>query len=126
MPADHGLRFHDDKDVGPTRPYPAQGDPEQPVQEIQSRARAFPLENGELLPQGEDLQSIVLPTAEEDSDNGEGSKDEFKHETLASTMHIIAPRCQPAENPKWLILLNDEVLTTHKPFRLKSLASRLP
>ena len=28
-------------------------------------------------------------------------------------MPIIAPRCQPAENSKLLILLNDEVLTTH-------------
>ncbi len=41
-----------------------------------------------LLPQGEDLQSSVLSTAEEHSCGGEGSQDEFKHEALRSTIGV--------------------------------------
>ncbi len=73
VPADYGIGFHHDENVGPTRPDSPQADPEQPVQAMQSRSRPFPLEDGELLPQGEDLQSSVPPAAEEDSQGGEGS-----------------------------------------------------
>ena len=69
------------------------------VQRIQPRARAFPLEHSELLPQDEDLDCSVLPSAEEDSHGSEGNQDEFKHGT---------PR-----QPKLLILVNNEVLATH-------------
>jgi hypothetical protein len=58
----------------------AQGNPEQPVHLIQLRTQRLPLEHSDLLSQGEDLKCSVMPTAEEDSDSGQGSKDEFDHE----------------------------------------------
>jgi len=85
VPADHGRRFRNDKDLGPTGADTAQANPEQPVQRIQSRARPSSLEHGELLPQGKDLDCSVLSSAEEDLHGGEGTQDEFKHGTLRST-----------------------------------------
>ena len=110
VPADYGLRLRNDEDLGSTGPDTAQASPEQPVQQIQPRARAFPLEYGELLPQRKDLNCVVLSSSEEDSHGGEGNQDEFKHGTLRSTM-CNSPR---ARQPKLLILVNDEVLATHK------------
>ncbi len=70
VPADYGLRFRNDEDLGPSGPDTTQASPEQPVQRIQPRARPFSVEHGELLPQGEDLDCSVLPSAEEDSGSG--------------------------------------------------------
>jgi hypothetical protein len=85
VPADDGLRFHNQQNLRPPGPDSAQGGPEQPVQPLQPRARPFPLEHGDLVPQGEDLHCSVMPTAEEDSDCGEESKDEFEHEPYVLT-----------------------------------------
>ena len=90
MPAYDGLRFHNYQDLGPPGPDAAQGSPEQPVQLIQPRTRPFPLEHGDLLPQGEDLQSSVMPTAEEDSNSGQKSKGEFEHELTVVTWRNVA------------------------------------
>jgi hypothetical protein len=57
-----------------------QDNPEQPIQPIQPWTWPFPLEKDELLPQSEDLQSGVIPTAEENSDSGQESADELDHE----------------------------------------------
>ena len=81
MPADYRLRFHNDQDFGPSGPNVAQRRPEQPVPRIQPRARALPLEDGDLLPQGQDFQGSVVPTAEENSNGGQESKDESEHES---------------------------------------------
>jgi hypothetical protein len=72
-------------------------------------ARSFPLEHGELLTQGEDFQGSVLPTAQEDSDSGQGSKEEFEHGTLRSITPNIASH---PGSPKLLILNGDRVLAT--------------
>ena len=81
MPADYRLRFHNDQDFGPSGPNVAQRRPEQPVPRIQPRARTLPLEDGDLLPQGQDFQGSVVPTAEENSNGGQESKDESEHES---------------------------------------------
>ena len=70
MPANHGVRLNNDEGLGPTRPDAAQDGPEQPVQGAQVRARMVSFEYRELLPQGEDLQGVIAPTAEEDLDCG--------------------------------------------------------
>jgi len=80
MPAHYGLRLDDDEHLCPPGLEAAQGSPEQPVDLIQPRTRTQPLEHGDLLPQGEDLKCSVVPIAEEDSDSGQESKDEFEHE----------------------------------------------
>jgi len=41
--------------------------------------RPFAFEHGDLLSESEDLNRSVMPTAEEDSDSGQESEDEFKH-----------------------------------------------
>jgi hypothetical protein len=55
--------------------------PEQPVPRIQTRARTLPLEDGDLLPQRQDFQGSVVPTAEENSNRRKKSKDELGHES---------------------------------------------
>ena len=70
MPADDGFRFDEDEDVGPAGPDAVQGDPEEPVERVQRRPRPFPLENGELLSQGENFEGGVAAIAEEDADGG--------------------------------------------------------
>ena len=59
----------------------AQGNPEQPVQRIQPRTWPFPLEKDELLPQRQDIQGGVIPTAEEHSGSGQESEDELEDES---------------------------------------------
>ena len=44
---------------------------QQPVQRIQTGARPFPLENGDLLEEGENFEGGVAATTEEDSDGGQ-------------------------------------------------------
>ena len=80
MPADHSLGLHDDEDISPPRPHAAQGCPEQPVKAVQLWARPFAFEHGDLLPEGEDFNCSVMPTAEEDADSDQESNDEFEHE----------------------------------------------
>ena len=63
VPADDGRRFHDDENLGPTGPKAAQRGLEESVEAIQRRSRAFPLENCDLLPKGENLESGVAATA---------------------------------------------------------------
>ena len=69
MPADDGFWFHQHEDVGPAGP-DAVGGPEEPVDRVQRRLRSFPLENGDLLSQGENLEGGVSAIAEEDTDGG--------------------------------------------------------
>jgi hypothetical protein len=77
MPADHSLGLHDDEDVGPPGPHAAQGRREQPVKGVQLWARPFAFEHGDLLPEGEDLNYSVNPTAEEDAERAQEREDEF-------------------------------------------------
>jgi hypothetical protein len=65
MPTNHRLRLHDDQHMAPTGPETTQGRPKPSVKGIHSWSRLFPMEHGKLLPQGQDLQSVVSPTAEE-------------------------------------------------------------
>ena len=74
MPADDGLWFHDEQDVGPAGPDAAQGGPEELIQPIQTGTGPLPLEYGDLLPKSEDLNCSVMPTAEEDSHSGQESR----------------------------------------------------
>ena len=90
MPADDSLWFHDEEDVGPAGPDAAQGSPEEPVQPIQPGTGSLPLERGNLLPQGEDLQGGVPATTEEDANGSQASKDELEHKPYVVT--CVTPR----------------------------------
>ena len=69
--ADDCLGLHDDEDVGPAGPQVMQGGPEEPVERVQGRPRAFSLEDRNLLSEGENFKGGVTSTAKEDSDGGE-------------------------------------------------------
>jgi hypothetical protein len=71
MPADDGLRLHDDEHVGPTEPEAAKGGPEESAQPVQYGPRPFAFEHGDLLSQGEDLESNIAPSAKEHSEGGQ-------------------------------------------------------
>src|SRR5688572_14817347 len=71
VPADDGVRLHDNEEVGPPRPEPAQRSPEQPVKGVQRWTRPLAFQHGELLAQGEHLKRGVFTGAEEDPDGGQ-------------------------------------------------------
>lgn len=92
MAADDCLRLHNDQNLSPPGPDPAQGRPEQPVKLIQPRTRLLPLEHGDLLPQGENLNCSAVPTEDEDSDSGREGSGEFEHEPRIVTWRNAIPR----------------------------------
>ena len=53
-------------------------------------ARVPIMASPDLLPEGEDLNCSVMPTAEEDADSGQESEDEFKHEhTVVTRRNVV-------------------------------------
>src|ERR1700726_2084486 len=64
MPPDHGLRFHDEQHVRPSRPQMPEG-PEEAVEASQRRPRSLALEHGDLLSEREDRQGGIAATADE-------------------------------------------------------------
>jgi len=69
---------------------PAQGRPEESVERVQCRPRPLPLEHGDLLSQGKDLQGGVASTAQEDADHGDDGESEFRHElTLVTRRDVV-------------------------------------
>jgi len=68
MPADDGLRLHDDEGLGPAGPNLPQGGPEQPVEGGQRWSRPFALEHSYLLSEREDFESGVTATVKEYED----------------------------------------------------------
>ena len=81
MPADYGVGFHQNQDVGPPGPVAAQRGPEETVQGVQCGARPFAFEYSDLLSEGEDLESGITPTSKKNPDGDKERKDEFEHET---------------------------------------------
>jgi hypothetical protein len=71
MPADHRLRFHDEKNIGPARPCVPQSGPEEAVEAIEWRPRAFALEHGDLLAQRENLKRSIEAALEEGTEGAE-------------------------------------------------------
>jgi hypothetical protein len=71
MPADDGVWFNDDKDVGPTGPDAAQDGPEEPVARVQGWPRSFALKHCDLLSERENFKGGVAATAEKHADGGQ-------------------------------------------------------
>jgi hypothetical protein len=112
MPADDGLWFHDDEDVGPAGPDTAKGGPEEPVDRVQGRLRSLALEHCDLVSQGKYLQGGVATRTEEDSDCDQERKDEFGHELTVVTWRNAALPVERTLRP--LILRRDEVVSTDR------------
>jgi hypothetical protein len=80
MPGDDGVWYDDSDDINPTRPEAPQSSPEQPVERVQPGSRSFSFQDGDLLPEGDNLQGGIGPGAEVDAEGSEESEDEMEHE----------------------------------------------
>jgi hypothetical protein len=114
MPAGDGLGLHDDEDIGPLRLDAAQGRPEPPAERSQLWMRPPADELSNLLSQGEDLNCSVMPTAAEDSDSGQESEDEIKHEHTVVTRRNVDLAAEGGRG-KLLFHWYLGVLATHGP-----------
>ena len=90
MPADDGLWFYDEQDVDTAAPDAAQDVPEEPVQTIQTGTGPLPLEDCDLLSEGENLEGGVTATTEEDANGSQESKDELEHKPYV--VACVTPR----------------------------------
>jgi hypothetical protein len=87
MPSDHGLRFHNDQNIRPARPYVPQSVPEETVEPVQGGPRPFSFEHGDLLPQSKDFKRSIQTTEEEDADGSQECGDQMEHESTVVTSH---------------------------------------
>ena len=69
MPADHGFGLYDDQSALPARPEARERDPERAIERGESRSRVPLRVDGELLPQGQ-LHDGLLLSAPEESEQG--------------------------------------------------------
>jgi len=67
VPADHGIGFDENQNVGPAGPTLAKSRPQQPVQGVQW-PRPFSFQHGYLLSEGEDFEGGIATTAKENPD----------------------------------------------------------
>jgi hypothetical protein len=68
MPTNHGLRGDKDQRSLPARPNLSQNDPEQLVDETQSRAQSLCVPSQQLLPKGEVLEEEFFSGAKDGDD----------------------------------------------------------
>ena len=80
MPADDGLRFHDHQHARPFRPETSKAQPEETIAKPQLGSRVLTLEDADLLPQGDELQSQVMSGAEEGTEPREKGQEKSGHE----------------------------------------------
>lgn len=113
VPADDGLRLHDDQDVAPAWPQTAECRPEESVQRVQYRPRPLAFENGDLLSKGEDFKGRVASALTEDADHREHGKNEFRHEFTLVTRRNAVSLTQSQGKLKLLIPEHHGVLSTH-------------
>ena len=79
MPADHGLGLHEDQGVLPVWPQTAERDPECAVRLGELGAFGLALQNGQLLSQGQVLQSEFAPRLQARSGGCEQGEQQVKH-----------------------------------------------
>ena len=85
VPADYGFWFHDDENIAPAAPKTSKHRPEESVEGMERRPRAFSFEDGDLLAKGEHLKSDIGPAAEEDANHGENGENALSHEITVVT-----------------------------------------
>jgi hypothetical protein len=79
VPGDHGRRLHDRERVGPSRPHSGDDDPERPVGGAKRWPRPGAVENGELLPEHEDLYDEARAGPNGVDERAEQGRDDRKH-----------------------------------------------
>jgi len=85
MPANDGIWFDNEKDIGTAGPHAAEGSPKQPVASIQGWPRSLAFEHGELLAESEDFQGGIGSRTEEYRECTQHSDEELDHEILVVT-----------------------------------------
>ena len=81
VPGDHRVGLNDEDHVLPAGPQAAERGPEEPVKEIDWRARPFPFQNCNLLSKGQNLKSGSSAGSENDADGGEERGEKVEHES---------------------------------------------
>jgi hypothetical protein len=71
MPPDHRLRFHNDQNIRPSRPYVPQTGPKEAVEAVQQGARPLSFQHGDLLLESENFERYLHASAEENSDSSQ-------------------------------------------------------
>src|SRR6516165_8896139 len=107
MPADDGLWLHDHQHAGLSGPATSQAQPEETIPRVQLRPGVFALENADLLPQGDELQSQVMSRAEEGTEPRKKSHEKPGH---GPSLHDSVDR--KSGSCKLLILRSNRILTT--------------
>jgi hypothetical protein len=114
MPADHGFGLDNDENFGPTGPATMESNPEDPAQPVQLGSRTLVFEHGDLLPQGEDLESVITSGLNERAERGKAREDRFDdHEPILFNMAQTWTRLVETCWRKSLILGQDQVLATN-------------
>jgi hypothetical protein len=108
VPRDHCCWFDQDQSIGPTRIAATKCDPEEPVETIESGARLFSFEDGELLAQGHRLQSQPM-TWQKECPRVRHHWNKPIHRSDNN-----APRRDQNTQAKCFSLLADQVLMTHR------------
>jgi hypothetical protein len=125
MPADHGFGFDNDENFGPTGPATTEGNPEDPVPPVQWGSRTLAFEHGDLLPQGEDLESVITSGLKERAERGKAREDRFdQHEPILFNMAQTWIRLFETCWRKFLILGQDQVLATNSARRTRFSAAK--
>jgi hypothetical protein len=79
LPAQHGVRSHDDEGLPPGGPHFGQPDPKEPIAPVKLRPVRRPLVDGQLLPQGEVLEGELAVAAEDEGEESEQMEQESDH-----------------------------------------------
>ena len=98
MPADDGLRLHDHQHPCLFWPPTPEAQPEETIAKAQPGSRILTLEDADLLPQGDELQSEVMPRAEEGTQPRKKSQEEPDH---GPSLHDLVDR--RLGSSEWLI-----------------------
>ena len=91
VPADHGVRFDDDKHVSPARPEPGEYEPEGAVTLAQARTARGAPQVGQLLAQGEVLQGEVGASAEGGPQGSKQAQKQGDHRAIVHNGRLSRP-----------------------------------
>ena len=101
----------------------AQSDPEQSIDTVQGRTRPFPVEDGDQLPESENIKGGVASTSQEDADGSEQTVYAFQHELTVVTWRNVASVDNRLKGAGSLILQAQNVLATDNEVQLLGLSS---
>ena len=91
VPADNSLRSDDDDRLLPSRPHPTDGNPEEPVKQIESRSKTTPFQHGQLLSQHEVFEDEIPAVTEESQERPEREPKHAEHTPIYTRVLASGP-----------------------------------